>query len=89
MCSCTAATPLSATNPLPSRSNPAVLGFVYAISGEVGNGQSVFSQIVSGGGSQAFTIILAVVLASFAPAVRGVSWEQVRLLKAPALRWKQ
>ncbi len=60
-------------NPLPS----AVIGFVCAFSSELGNGESIFAQCVSGGAGKALLVILAVSVASFAPAVRGLSWDSV------------
>jgi len=54
-----------------------LLGFIIAISGELSNGLSVYSQMVSGGFIQAVVISLAVSLASFAPAVRQVPWDKV------------
>lgn len=43
-----------------------------AISGELNNGESVFAQTVSGGAGAAGLVIGAVLLASFAPAIRQV-----------------
>lgn len=54
-----------------------MLGFIFAIGGEIGNGQSVFSQIVSGGGGEALFVILVVTLASFAPALRKISFAEM------------
>ncbi|KAF8057135.1 RH3A [Scenedesmus sp. PABB004] len=49
----------------------AMLGFVAAVSAEV-HGDSLFSQLLAGGGVSALAVIAAVTLASFAPAVRSV-----------------
>ena len=50
----------------------AMIGFVCAFSAELRAGESVFSQMVSGGFVQMLMVILAVSVASFAPAVRQV-----------------
>eukprot|EP00877_Chromochloris_zofingiensis_P009433 jgi/Chrzof1/4743/Cz14g24190.t1_ELIP3[v5.2] len=55
----------------------AMIGFMAAISGELNNGESVFAQTVSGGAGAAGLVIGAVLLASFAPAIRQVSWERM------------
>ncbi len=46
-----------------------MLGFLAAIVNEFGTGQSVYSQLLSGGGGAATVVIGLVLLASFAPAV--------------------
>ncbi len=51
----------------------AMVGFLAAITSELGNGESLWAQLVSGGGSKAFLIILAIIVASFAPLIRQVS----------------
>ncbi|KXZ42377.1 hypothetical protein GPECTOR_154g68 [Gonium pectorale] len=42
-----------------------------------GTGESVFAQMVSGGAAQALVVILAVTVASFAPAIRGTPLDRV------------
>jgi hypothetical protein len=54
----------------------AVLGFMAALSGELTNGESVFNQVLAGGAGPALLVILAVSVASFAPAVRQVRHHQ-------------
>lgn len=54
-----------------------MIGFVAALTAELGRGESVFGQLVSGGGGKAALVILAVTLASFAPAVRQLPWDTV------------
>ncbi|GIL55815.1 hypothetical protein Vafri_11170 [Volvox africanus] len=60
----------------------AMIGFFLAISNELRTGESVFAQMVSGGAGQALIVILAVTIASFAPAIRGVPLDEV-FNKAP------
>lgn len=49
-----------------------MIGFLAAFTGELRAGESVFSQMVSGGLGQMLIVILAVTVASFAPAISGV-----------------
>ncbi|GIL76694.1 hypothetical protein Vretimale_8762 [Volvox reticuliferus] len=60
----------------------AMIGFLVAISNELRTGESVFAQMVSGGAGQALIVILAVTIASFAPAIRGIPLDEV-FNKAP------
>ncbi|GLC36321.1 hypothetical protein PLESTB_000774200 [Pleodorina starrii] len=60
----------------------AMIGFFLAISSELKTGESVFAQMVSGGAAQALIVILAVTVASFAPAIRGTPLDEV-FNKAP------
>ena len=60
----------------------AVLGFMAAIVAEFSTGQSLFSQVVTGGGVKALFVIGVVIAASFAPAIRQVSRERAAV---PAL----
>ncbi|GLI65395.1 hypothetical protein VaNZ11_008951 [Volvox africanus] len=60
----------------------AMIGFFLAISNELRTGESVFAQMVSGGAGQALIVILAVTIASFAPAIRGIPLDEV-FNKAP------
>lgn len=55
----------------------AMLGFVFALVGELATGESVFAQLLSGGAGLALLVILAVSLASFAPAVRQVPFDEM------------
>jgi hypothetical protein len=50
----------------------AVIGFLAAITGEFATGESVYSQMLSGGAGQMLLVVAAVTLASFAPAIRQV-----------------
>ncbi|KAG2489136.1 hypothetical protein HYH03_012362 [Edaphochlamys debaryana] len=47
----------------------AMIGFVAAFSHELGNGESVYTQFLGGGGMDALYVILLVTIASFAPAM--------------------
>lgn len=55
----------------------AMIGFVCAFGAELRAGESVFSQMVSGGFVQMLVVILAITVASFAPAVRQVPWDKM------------
>ncbi|KAF5831425.1 hypothetical protein DUNSADRAFT_13160 [Dunaliella salina] len=58
-------------------SRAAMLGFMFAIKAETATGESVFAQLLTGGFAKAAAIILAVTIASFAPAiVRGVPMDE-------------
>lgn len=63
--------------PRPSPPLQKVIGFVAALASELGNGESVFAQLISGGAAKALLVILAVTLASFAPVVRGKNLAEV------------
>uniref|UniRef100_A0A7S3VKI7 Uncharacterized protein n=1 Tax=Dunaliella tertiolecta TaxID=3047 RepID=A0A7S3VKI7_DUNTE len=58
-------------------SRAAMLGFMCAIKAETATGESVFAQLLTGGFWQAAAVILAVTIASFAPAIaRGVPMDE-------------
>ncbi|PNH10837.1 Desiccation stress protein DSP-22, chloroplastic [Tetrabaena socialis] len=65
----------------------AMLGFLFAISNELKTGESIFSQMITGGGAQALVVILAVTIASFAPALRAPLDEVFNKVPAKAQEW--
>mgnify|MGYP006277662419 FL=1 len=42
---------------------------MFAINAETSTGESIFAQLLTGGAGKAFAVILAVIVASFAPAI--------------------